>query len=263
MRYVLAIILLFVAQAQAAPTLSLRMAVCNEHLPFGIPAPVVKDSKQICRFGYATQHDNSRKVPLWVAYTLTPEHALGCYPRTSGFSPEPSVPVGKRAEDSDYTNSGFDRGHLASNNDMRWHLQVEDDVNVLSVTAPKNITLNRGAWKMLEDRARVYAVEQWTDILIYAGPIFSPDDKTIGLNKVVVPNAFYRVLVNLKTRQVVAFIYPNAGVSGPPDDFRVPYEEVVARIGFTLPLPEDPVMSQAMWPINAKTVTDARDCPAR
>ena len=246
--------------SQAAPLPSMPIKACVEHTPYGLPAPAVADSKQVCRFGYALQHDNRKKVPLWVAYTITPERALGCFPRTSGFSAEPSVPAGKRAEDTDYANSGYDRGHLAPNNDMRWHMQVEDDANVLSNAAPQNANLNRGAWKMLEDRVRVLTVERKSPILVYAGPILSLDDKVIGLNKVTVPTAFYKVLVDRRTKEVVAFIYPNREVSGDPGAFMVPYETVIAQIGFVLPLPTNPIFSTAPWNTTEKTVTDIKDC---
>lgn len=235
----------------------MRIEACAEHLPYGIPAPVVEDSRQICRFGYALQHDNVRRVPLWTAYLLTPERALGCYPRTSGLSPEPAPPRGKRAEDSDYVNSGYDRGHMVPNNDARWHLQVEDDANVLSNTAPQNVTLNRGPWKLLEDRVRVFAVERRNPLLVYTGPIFVGEVGKIGTG-VAVPSAFYKVLVDRKTRQVLAYIYPNSGVSGHPETFRVSYSEVVRQIGFILPLPADPVFSRATWTTIDTSVSDEK-----
>lgn len=253
--------MLLVASAHAAPLPTMPIKACIEHTPYGVAYAVVPESKHICRFGYALQHDNRRKVPLWVSYTITPSRALGCFPRTSGFSPEPSVSVGKRAEDSDYANTGFDRGHMAPNNDMRWHIQVEDDANTLSNAAPQHITLNRGPWKILEDRVRVLTLERGNPILIYAGPIFSPTDKVIGINKVVVPSAFYKVLVDQKTKEVVSFIYPNTSVSGDPSAFVVPYAEVVKRISFNLPVPVDAVFSTTMWNTVEKTVADAKDCP--
>lgn len=257
MKALLASLLFVAASAFAAPLPSMKIEACTEHTPYGLPTPTVTESKQICRFGYALQHDNTKKVPLWVSYSLTPERVLGCFPRTSGFSAEPSIPKGKRAEDADYTSSGYDRGHMAPNNDMRWHLQVEDDANVLSNVAPQIPGLNRGAWKTLEDRVRAMVYERRNPILVYAGPILSEGDKIIG-NGVVVPSFFYKVLVDQKTRQVLAFIYPNEDVSGDPETFRVPYSEVVRRTGFILPLPADPVMSRSVWTTIEKSLSDER-----
>lgn len=265
MRALVMSVVLWSIGAAAAPLPSMRIEACGEHLPYGLPQPAATESRLICRFGYALEHDNLRKVPLWAAYTITPSRVLGCYPRTSGFSAEPSLPKGRRAELSDYTNSGYDRGHLVPNSDARWHMQVEDDTNVLSNAAPMDINLNRGAWKVLEDRVRVFVVERRSTMLIYAGPIFGPEDKAIGLGAVTVPSAFYKVIIDQRTRQVLAFIYPNApidaGRSTDLESFRVPYAEVVRQVGWVLPLPRDAVMSRAVWTTVEKTVADAKDCP--
>jgi len=258
MRTFLLTLLLAASSVLAAPLPSMKIEACGEHLPYGVPSATSIDSENICRFGYALQHDNVKKVPLWVAYSLTPDRVLGCYPRTSGFSAEPSVPRGKRAEDSDYTGSGYDRGHMAPNNDMRWHMQVEDDANVLSNTAPQAPGLNRGAWKQLEDKVRAIVYERRSPVLVYSGPIFSPDSVTIGEGKVAVPASFFKVLVDQKTKQVLAYIYPNTDISGDPELFRVSYAEVVRQAGFILPLPSDPVMSRSTWPTVEKSLSDER-----
>ena len=57
------------------------IAACAEQLPYGVPASNRPNTLLKCNTAYALQHDNAAKIPAWVAYTLTPAHAIGCVAR--------------------------------------------------------------------------------------------------------------------------------------------------------------------------------------
>jgi hypothetical protein len=59
---------------------------CAEFVPYGAPVVTKKDATTICRVGYLTVHDNVAKIPVYGAYVLKPENALGCQPRTNAFA---------------------------------------------------------------------------------------------------------------------------------------------------------------------------------
>lgn len=234
------------------------MEECAEHLPFGQPKSPRTDTTLICRQGYALEHDDRAKIPVWVAYTLTPERALGCARRTGDWDPDPSIPPDERAVPKDYAKSGYDIGHMANNADMRWSPQVEVESNVLSNAAPQRPSLNRGPWKQLEDQTRAWALERRSPILVYTGPIYQKDGAPFIGRQVTIPRAFWKVLVDQRTRHVVAFIYPADATQGPPATFRSSLAEVQRQSGLVLPMPERKVLSRSVWTSQSKTGGSAR-----
>ena len=80
---------------------------CQVHSPYGF-ANTQKQVSAICREGYLVAYDSPAKIPLYVAYTLKPENALGCFPRTNAFVADQSVQGG--AKPDDYANTGYDKG---------------------------------------------------------------------------------------------------------------------------------------------------------
>lgn len=266
MRFVVAtaLALLAVASLASTPRLSKPMSECAQHLPYGQPASAREDVTAICREGYALLHDNHAKIPVWVSYVLTPQEVLGCAVRTSDWDPDPSLYPGKRAEPRDYAKSGFDIGHMANSADMRWDVQVEIESNTLSNAAPQRPALNRGPWRQLEDQVRAWVLYRSSAIVVYVGPIYSASGQTIGPNRVLVPHAFWKVLVDQKTNQVLAFIYPAEAARGQPEQFRTTVAEVQRQTGVTLPLPKTPVFSSYTWASPSKTAGKERAtaCPS-
>ena len=239
----------------ATPRPSSRVETCTQYFPYGMPQSKKSDVTAICREGYLLLHDNKAKIPVWVAYSLTPLRAMGCSRRTNDFDPEISIPPELRAAVRDYSKSGYDIGHMASNADMRWTPQVEIESNVLSNAAPQLPALNRGPWKQLEETTRVWAVERKTNLLIFVGPIYDrKSSSTIGNNRVVVPEAFYRIIIDQKNGDVMSFIYPADATAGDPSRFLTSFQEVQRQTGVIFPLPENAVLSTKVWWSSSKSV---------
>lgn len=236
------------------------MEACRQHLPYSEPHVRRADTTKVCRQGYALEHDNRAKIPIWVAYTLTPERAVGCFPRTSDWQPDPSLRPDARAVPKDYAKSGYDIGHMANNSDARWDRLVEAESNVLSNAAPQLPSLNRGPWKRLEDQTRAWTIERGTHLLVYVGPIYDAQaPSTIGAGRVTVPRAFYKVLVDQRAKEVVAFIYPADAQQGDPGTFRVSLAEVQRQTGINFYLPKGFNLAPlSLWRTEAKSARKAK-----
>lgn len=261
MRLLLA--LLFSTSAFAV-TPSKPLDQCKQHLPYGTPSSAKADVTDICRPGYALRHDNTAKIPVWVAYRITPQSAIGCEERAGAFKADPDLQQGRRSTSRDYAKSGYDIGHMANSADMRSSDQLSEDSNVTSNAAPQLPGLNRAAWKSLEVRTRSWVIGRGHPILVYVGPIYKlKGAKVIGRNEVVVPDAFYKVLVDTKTADVLAFIYPHEASTATPGAFQSSIPEVQRRTGIVLPLPKDAVKSE-LWPITASGMSaKATSCPTK
>ena len=152
-------------------------------------------SQVIEHVGYTVSYNEQRRNPNWVAYELTGKEVEGTEPRGNKFIPDPEV-IGRQAIDNDYKHSGWDRGHHAPAADMKWSKQAMDESFYLSNISPQNHNLNSGVWKSIEELTRDNA-HRYGEILVVTGPVFT-DKKGLGYigeNRVLIPNAFYKVLL--------------------------------------------------------------------
>jgi endonuclease G len=236
--------------APASYAASTPCAIASVEAPLGLPTDKVVGT-QLCHKAYVLKHDDVAKIPVWVAYTLTPKHSEGCVPRQDSFIPDPLLPVGKRAELKDYTNSGYDKGHLANNADMAWDLNVDKESFLLSNMAPQIHPFNAGIWEELETNVRGWAFNRQHTMQVYTGPIYGPQDKTIGPNKVVVPHAFYKIVIDTATKEEMDFEFPHQALSIKNDmtPYLVPESKIEKDTGITFPVPGNKaVAAKSVWP---------------
>ena len=189
-------------QAPAQP-----IEACQSQAPYGFPQSS-RNGVPLCHYAYITFVDPVAKIPEWVAYTLTPDHALGCLPRINAFASDQSLPQGS-ATPQDYAGTGYDKGHLASNGDMSFDNQAEFESFLMTNMSPQLPGLNRGIWKLLETSVRGWVVELKQPFTVYVGNIYGPGDKTIG-NGVVVPRGLFKIVINGRTGEAAGWVFPQA-----------------------------------------------------
>jgi endonuclease G len=254
--FILAISFSANAQSQSAP---LDIKQCAAQIPFGQPKGLKQDTTLICRKAYLLEHDNKAKIPQWVAYVLTPAHAIGCEKRLNAFKSDRSLPADKRSEVKDYAKSGYDIGHIANSADMSWDPDVARESFILSNMTPQLPGFNRGIWKKLEDQTRAWSVGRSHNILIYAGPIYNKvQDKTIGTGMVTVPNGFYKILIDMDTSEVMIFMFKHESKVGSLNQFITSLAQVQKDSKFVFPMPKNPKFATAIWPSSTKNAAKAK-----
>lgn len=161
------------------------------------PRPMEGISEQIIRkTSYIVSYNKDTKIPNWVAWHLTAEHTDGPYKRMSNFYEEESV-ASPRATIDDYRGSGWTRGHMCPAGDNKWNETAMYESFSLVNVCPQNANLNSGLWNSLEIDCRRWA-KQYGGIYIVCGPVFlNRGHETIGVNKVFVPEAFFKVVLCL------------------------------------------------------------------
>lgn len=209
----------------------------------GIEIPTITEERSdrvITHKGYTVSYNYDWKIPNWVAYELTDLEVQGEVPRYDRFKPDPMVPQGATATTNDYKHSGYDRGHMAPAADMKWDEQVMKESFYLSNICPQNPNLNGGVWKDLEEQVRDLA-SQKGKIFVVCGPIVNDISNTIGENKVVVPQAFYKVLLQEENGEIhtIGFVYENASGRKPMSTYAMTVDEVenLTNIDFFPSLP--------------------------
>lgn len=96
------------------------------------------------------------------------------------------------ARHSDYSHSGYDRGHLCPAGDRSIYSIWMHTTFTMSNIAPQAPTLNRGAWKCSESDCRRAAILH-DSISILVLPVFLNRDTTfIGRHRLAVPHAFIK-----------------------------------------------------------------------
>jgi len=182
---------------------------------YEIPARLTDRPEQILqRTGYTTSYNAETRCPNWVAWHLTKGHTYGRNQRSEQKFTEDADVKSPRATDQDYYNSRYDRGHMCPAGDNKWDATAMQQTFLFTNICPQNHGLNKYEWNDLEIQCREWA-QQYGAIDIVCGPIFDHphNQKTVGRNRVWVPDRFFKVILCRQgTPRAIGFIFRNEGV---------------------------------------------------
>ncbi|MDE6298027.1 MAG: DNA/RNA non-specific endonuclease, partial [Muribaculaceae bacterium] len=130
-----------------------------------LPDGLAEQTKEYIGFTISFNKDN--KTPNYVAWELLDEETAGESERSNNFWQDPDLEGCPTTYD--YTNSGFDRGHMCPAADQKWSAKAMSDCFVMGNICPQNHSLNSGAWNTLENNERQWAKRD-SAIMIIAGP---------------------------------------------------------------------------------------------
>ena len=206
------------------------------------PAPLRGKSEIVLnRKGYIVSYNKDNKIPNWVAWHLTAEHAYGLIKRYGGYQEDKEVPE-PRATKDDYKNTKWSHGHMCPAGDNKWNEKAMKESNLLTNICPQDRSLNSGLWNRIEQDCRKWA-KKYGGIYIVCGPVLlNRYHETIGKNKVVVPEAFFKVILRLKPEpKAIGFIVRNNEGTKKRDHYINSVDEVerITGIDFFPTLPDD------------------------
>lgn len=194
---------------------------------------IPKPATDIVRHSYYTLSYNEKfEQANWVYYALTDSMVIkGGQERSNRFKVDKLVPTGS-AKSADYTKSGFDRGHLCPAADMDFNPVAMEESFLMSNISPQVPEFNRGIWKDLETDVRKWA-EKEHKIHVVVGPVFADNMGVIGVDKVLVPGYFFKIVYDETDQpKIIAFVLPNSGTDRPLTDFVVTVDAVEKATGF-------------------------------
>ena len=176
-------------------------------------APASLKPIALCSDHFAVLYSQTSKTPLIVVEKLSAEllgKAKGLQ-RTNQFFPDPRVPESGRAELSDYKSTGGakQRGHQAPAGDAPTPNAMAQSF-ALSNMIPQDPSNNEGAWNKVESDVRKYVKRAKGHVFVFTGPLFDPDHRTIGSNKVWVPDRLFKLVYDESSGRAWAYILPNA-----------------------------------------------------
>lgn len=211
-----------------------KSAPITDDLPYELPRLNNHQPEQVIEhLGYTVSYNPQWLVPNWVAYELTHSETFGEQERSNHFKPDPLV-KGDPVMTSDYSKSGYDRGHMAPAADMKWSEQAMRESFYMTNICPQTHSLNAGDWKDLEELARDWA-QQYGSIYIACGPIMEANYQTIGkTHSIAVPSAFYKVFLRKICNggwTSIGFIMPNKAGNRPLMTYMYTVDEVEKQTG--------------------------------
>ena len=245
------------AWEQRAP---LPVQQCAVHSPYGF-AQTQRTAQPICREGYLVAYDAPVKIPVYVAYTLKPENALGCFPRTNAFVADQSL-NGTGARPDDYVGTGYDKGHAAPDGDLSYTQQVEYESFLMTNMYPQHGSLNRGIWKLLETSVRGWAVQRNQTFTIFVGAFYGQGDESF--KGIIVPHGYYKIVVNQATGEVAGWKFPHTkpyvNLGNDLTKFRAPVAQIMQEAGVRYALhPQTKEIAPGQeWPVDYGALTKAK-----
>lgn len=191
---------------------------------------------------YANKFEQAR----WVAHMIIPDVIKGTVFRTNDFRVDEKVKAGSATEadyflkkmkpDSsfEYDGFGYDRGHLAPSADFRWSRIALSESYYYSNMSPQLADFNRGSWGDLEDAVRGYMYSHpSTELYVVTGPVLKEGLPVIerGINKVSIPEQYFKVVLDLNNKKAIAFLMPNQAITKPLKSFATSINEVEKLTG--------------------------------
>lgn len=208
---------------------------CNTMFPKNTPPTIsfAKKTKPLCFDSFAILYSAETKTAVYVVEKLNYLRMGTKEKRKDNFHEEPKLSQSERSTLKDYSHSGYDRGHLAPAADMPNAVAMDESFS-LSNMVPQSSKMNRGIWaKNVEKATRDYVKKRSKgDVYVFTGPIYNTTYKSIGLNKVGVPDYIFKLVYDSGTGKSWVFYLENK------DDVRMSpplsYEEFKNRTGLNL-----------------------------
>lgn len=203
----------------------------EDNMAMGNPSGAVTNSAYpnnylMVKTQFTLAYNNSRGTPAWVAWHISPEWD-GNAARCDCFATDNALPAGfYKATTSNYTNTGFDRGHQCPSADR--DLTSADNASTFLMTniMPQSPNLNQITWAALENYCRTL-MGAGNEMYVYSGGYGTGGTgslggitTTIAGGAITVPSNYWKVIVVLPqgsndvarvstTTRVIAVNMPN------------------------------------------------------
>jgi len=202
----------------------------NQNQPFDfLPSST---TSQIIKHDYFTlSYSEKHEQAEWIAYELKKSYVRNSNFKRPYFTEDSKVKTGS-ADWRNYKKSGYDKGHLCPAGDMEFEINAYNDTFFTSNISPQTHDFNGGIWNRLEQKTRYWATKH-DGVYVITGGVLNASLKTIGKEKVSVPNYFYKILLDNSNGEykMIAFLVPSKKSDKPIYDFVVSVDSLEKMTG--------------------------------
>lgn len=227
----------------------------NDLQTIGLPA-LLPGEEIINHAAMSLVYSEAHEQAKWVAHVITPDIITASNGRSNDFRIDPKIPTGTTIEqdyflkspngegDFNYDGFGYDRGHLAPSADFRWSKTAVSESFYYSNMSPQLADFNRGIWAKLESNLRDYIFKNPESTLYVVTGGFLSDDLPVierSINKVAIPEFFWKVAIDPKEGRGIAFLLPNKKPDSPLESYVTTIDKIeeLTGINFYHNLPDD------------------------
>jgi endonuclease G len=193
----------------------------SPHLTMGNPTGAVTSTTYptnylLVKSQYALSYNKNKHIPNWVSWQLNSSW-LGSTPRQDDFRADTTLPSGwYRVSASDYSGSGFDRGHMTPSADRTNTVSSNSSTFLMTNMIPQAPDNNQGVWANLENYLRTL-VSQGKELYIISGGYGTCGTGSNGsrCSFPAATNTSYSVTVPETTWKVIVVLdNPGSGAAG-------------------------------------------------
>lgn len=179
-------------------------AIYRNHLEFGLPTGGTATSDvRLSKNTHYLSYNCTRGGPNWVSWNLNKTH-YGDAPRSTSFYVDTSLPSGcNRISTTDYTNSGYSRGHMVRSEERTWSSDHNRQTFLMTNILPQYQDLNGGPWYKFEQYLQTQAQTYNKEIYVIAGG-YSYSGTLNGAGEVAIPRRQYKIAVIMPYGQGLA-----------------------------------------------------------
>ncbi|NME70911.1 DNA/RNA non-specific endonuclease [Flammeovirga aprica] len=234
MRFKISFLILFIFTSTQIVGQNLR------EVPAEIFPSFEKDYLIIRHKNYTIAYSEKHEQAAFVIYKLTKKELYKHEERSNHFIEDPDINTSS-ANDDDYYQSGYDRGHLAPAADMSFSKTAMEESFFYSNMSPQKPSFNRGIWKRMEEQVRDWAYLK-DSLIVITGPVLKDGLEKIGPNKVSVPEYYFKIVLS-KTEdgeyEALGLLVENKKSSAPLSQFFVTIDSIekVTSINFFAGIP--------------------------
>lgn len=194
--------------------------------------PTSTTNQIIHHYYYSLSYNEKYEQAEWVAYILNKKDIVYTDFKRPFFIEDPKVKT-KSASWKNYKKSGYDKGHLCPAADRKFSKKAFTETFLTSNISPQEHNFNAGIWNRLEQKTRYWAKKYKQLYVVTGGLLNNSHLKTIGKEKVAVPKAFYKILLDYTQPEIkaIAFLIPHKDSNKPLYNFVVSIDELEQKTG--------------------------------
>lgn len=165
---------------------------------------------------YLVYYDETKLSAKYTFHILTDTSTKGSASRYGLRFDENEKVFSHTPQWADFSNSGYDRGHLVPAGDFQCCQSLLANTFAMTNVAAFDSVLNRYAWQELEIEVRKLA-RRFGAIYVFTGTVFQTKEVIGRYNSVKVPSHFYKIVIipkkgTFEPRKVYSFVLPNEAV---------------------------------------------------
>lgn len=187
-----------------------QQPISTEPVTFESEALPASNLEIISKKLFVIMYDTKYRLARSVIYTLTDEQLKKSRPGTrKNLFHQDAVLRAKKlplVKDADYSNTGYQRGHLANSADFSMSPEANRETFSFANMAPMTASLNEDAWGSLEAQVRLWACGE-KKITIVTGPVLRPSLPTLPRG-LAIPQEFYKIVLDeTPPKKMLSFVY--------------------------------------------------------